>query len=300
MPNDISPPDLDVLARDDVSELFGWPVSLLDQILDVESLAGDRVIWIDEWRRRDAELRATGPKRFPRQQAEDVWQASLEAWLDSFSRGEEADGRMRRLAGRLGAALYGPPDATALRERLRRIDDHLAEERDRRLRAESQQHRDLVAQWLAAPGPLDDVTGLPWDLLARYRWRPDPVLGQVPTPLNAARQWALAEAPPETLRLARQFRPDGLDGLAAAGGDLEQLALTTFPRRIVETAERGTRQAKLAEQVLRLWHAPATRRFLLRETASGWPKHLRELDPPASVPEGTGPDPGRPGEGAGR
>ena len=153
MPNEITPADLVVLAGDEVSELFRWPVSLLDQILEVEGLAGKRVIWIDEWRRRDAELRAAGPKRFPREQADDVWQASLEAWLDSFTCGEEADGRMRRLADRLGAALHGPPDATALRERLRRIDDHLAEERDGRLRAESEQHRDLIAQWLAAPGP---------------------------------------------------------------------------------------------------------------------------------------------------
>lgn len=153
MPNELNATDLDVLAGDSVSELFGWPVSLLDQMLDVESLAENRVIWIDEWRRRDAELRAAGPKRFPREQADDVWQASLEAWLDSFTCGEEADGRMRRLADRLGAALHGPPDATALRERLRRIDDHLAEERDGRLRAESEQHRDLIAQWLAAPGP---------------------------------------------------------------------------------------------------------------------------------------------------
>ena len=153
MPNEISATDLDVLAGDDVSELFGWPVSLLDQILDVEGLAKDRVIWIDEWRRRDAELRAAGPRQFPREQAEEVWQASLEAWLDSFTCGEEADGRMRRLAGRLGAALHGPPDATALRERLRRIDDHLTEERDRRLRAESEQDRSLIAQWLASSGP---------------------------------------------------------------------------------------------------------------------------------------------------
>ena len=282
MPNEITPADLVVLAGDEVSELFRWPVSLLDQILEVEGLAGKRVIWIDEWRRRDAELRAVGPKRFPRQQAEAARQAALEVWLDSFTCGEEADGRMRRLAGRLGAALHGPPDALALRERLRRIDGHLAEERDRRLRAESEEHRDLVAQWLAAPGPLDDVTGLPWELLACYRWLPDPVLGQVPASINAARERALAEAPEDTLRLARQFRPDAAASLAATIGDLEETALATFPRRLVETAERGTQQAMLADEVLALWQAPATRRFLLRETARGWPGHPQE--PGATTP----------------
>jgi hypothetical protein len=151
MPNEPNATGLDVFAGDDVSELFGWPVSLLDQILDVEGLAGDRVISIDEWRRRDAELRAAGPRRFPREEAEEFWEASMEAWLDSFTCGEEADGRMRRLAVRLGAALHGPPDAAALRQRLRHIDGHLAAERDQRLRAESEEHRDLITQWLADP-----------------------------------------------------------------------------------------------------------------------------------------------------
>jgi hypothetical protein len=152
MPNEMSAADLEVLAGDEVSELFGWPVGLLDQILDVECLAEDGVIWIDEWRRRDAELRAAGPQVFPRQRAETAWQTALETWFDSFTIGGAADGRIRRLARRLGAALHGAPDTTALRERLARIDDHLAQERDRQLRAESQQHRDLIAQWLAAPG----------------------------------------------------------------------------------------------------------------------------------------------------
>jgi hypothetical protein len=161
MPNEISVVPLDVLAADDVSELFRWPVDLLDQILEVEDLARERVIWIDEWRRRDAQLRAAGPKSFPRHEAEAARQAALEVWLDSFTCGEEADGRMRRLAGRLGAALHGPPDDTALRDRLRRIEGHLAEERDRRLRAESEEHRDLVAQWLTAPAPHDGPAARP-------------------------------------------------------------------------------------------------------------------------------------------
>jgi hypothetical protein len=161
MPNEISVVPLDVLAADDVSELFRWPVDLLDQILQVEAQARERVIWIDEWRRRDAQLRAAGPKSFPRQEAEAARQAALEVWVDSFTCGAEANGRMRRLAGRLGAALHGPPDDTALRDRLQRIEGHLAEERDRGLRAESEDHRDLVAQWLTIPAPQDGPDGRP-------------------------------------------------------------------------------------------------------------------------------------------
>jgi hypothetical protein len=152
MQYEISTDGLMALASDDASDLFGWPVSLLDQMLHVEGLAADGAIWIDEWRRLDAELRAAGPKRFARKQAEATREAALEVWLDSFTSGQDADGRMRRLACRLGAALHGPPDATELRERLARIDQHLAEERDRTLRAQSRRHRDLVAQWLEAPG----------------------------------------------------------------------------------------------------------------------------------------------------
>jgi hypothetical protein len=154
MQYEISEADLSVLASDEASELFGWPISLLDQILHVERLAGEGVIWISEWRRMDAELRAAGPKRFPRWQAEATREAALEAWLDSLNIGEEPDIRMRHLVSRLGAALHGAPDAAELRKRLERIDRHLAEERDSRLRAESEKHRDLIAQWLASPaGP---------------------------------------------------------------------------------------------------------------------------------------------------
>jgi hypothetical protein len=171
MQYEISADGLMALASDDASDLFGWPVSLLDQMLHVEGLAADGAIWIDEWRRLDAELRAAGPKRFSRRQAEATRQAALEAWLDSFTSGEEADGRMRRLAGRLGAALHGPPDATELRKRLARIDQHLAEERDAALRAQSRKHRDLVARWLDTSARPGGGTGQPPDLARRVRAR---------------------------------------------------------------------------------------------------------------------------------
>jgi hypothetical protein len=161
MANVISATALSALAADEARELFGWPVSLLDQMLHIEGLAADGAIWIDEWRRLDAELRAAGPKRFPRRQAEAAREAALEAWLDSLAGEEAADIRMRRLASRLGAALHGPPDATELRDRLARIEKHLAEERDGSLRAESQKHRDLVARWLDTPVTGEGAGGRP-------------------------------------------------------------------------------------------------------------------------------------------
>src|SRR5260370_7620624 len=70
MTADKCPGDLNVLGSDEVSELFGWPVSLLDEIRELSDLAEQGEIWIDEWRRRDALLRASGPGQPPRHQVE--------------------------------------------------------------------------------------------------------------------------------------------------------------------------------------------------------------------------------------
>jgi hypothetical protein len=62
--------------------------------------------------------------------------------------------------------------------------------------------------------------------------------------------------------------------------DLTALASGTwFPRCVVEAAGRGDQDADaVAEQVLRLWQAPETQRFLLRQTARGWPENLHMPD----------------------
>src|SRR6266496_608211 len=59
------PDDLDVLASDEVTELFGWPVTLLDELADLRQLARHRTIDIEEWRRRDKELRDARPGPHP-------------------------------------------------------------------------------------------------------------------------------------------------------------------------------------------------------------------------------------------
>ncbi len=62
--------------------------------------------------------------------------------------------------------------------------------------------------------------------------------------------------------------------------DLTALASGTwFPRGGVEAAGRVGQDADaMAEQVLRLWQAPETQRFLLRQTARGWPENLHMPD----------------------
>src|SRR6266851_5221558 len=192
MTADKCPGDLNVLGSDEVSELFGWPVSLLDEIRELSDLAEQGEIWIDEWRRRDALLRASGPGQSPREQLE-------------------------------------------------RIDDILSSKQQRGLKAQFQERRERVARWLLSSAQIDDVTGLPWDYLGRYRRLSDPLLGAVPAYAGVARRRALAEAPDEVARLARQLRPEGMQFPAV--DELDQLALTRFPSLVIEAAAKGDTDA---------------------------------------------------------
>jgi len=122
------------------------------------------------------------------------------------------------------------------------------------------------------------VTGLPWDYLGRYRQLPDPLLGTVPTYAGVARRRALAEAPDEVARMARQLRPDAMEFPAV--DEVDQMALTRFPGLVIEAAAKGDKDAAvISSQVLQLWQAPETQRLLLRQTARGWPENLRQPDP---------------------
>jgi hypothetical protein len=112
---DNDPDDLNALADEQVTELFGWPVRLLDQLMEIHDLGDRGEIRIDEWRRRDALLRAAGPRQSPRDQMEAVREAALEAWVDAPASDEETRRKMFLLAERLGAALHGAPSAQGLR-----------------------------------------------------------------------------------------------------------------------------------------------------------------------------------------
>jgi hypothetical protein len=276
-------PDVGLLSGDDVTELFGWPVGLLDRIVELHDRAYRFEIEIGEWRLREAELRAAGPARSPTGQIETARCASLKAWLDMPAGTDDAMGRILRLTRRLEAALHGAPDDANLRAQLRQIDEMLRSERHRGIEARLREERNLVAWWLASSARLDYITGLPWDYLARYRWLPDPVLGMVPAFLQVARWRALTEAPGEMVDLARQLQPEAMR--YPASEELSQLALTRFPSRIIEAAGSGDQDAAaLAGQVLRLWQSDETQRFLLRETARRWPENLRHS--PADQPVG--------------
>jgi hypothetical protein len=263
--------DLDTLSDDNITELFGWSVRLLDDIRALQELADTGQLGIEEWRQRDAELRDCGPSRFPRDQAETVHKAAVQAWIDAGSRANDKRRRMQQLATRLRALLYPAPDDQALRDQLARYDELLSAERDRNVRERLRIRQRLLAHWLVAGDAYDRVTGLPWEYLLRYRWLPDPLLGRVPAYLGVARTAALAEAPEETARLARHLRPDGRSGFSAITDELDQEALTTFPRRILEAAASNRDYQDLAAQIRRLWQAPAMQTFLLHETSRSWP-----------------------------
>jgi exonuclease V gamma subunit len=267
------PGNVEALAADDVTELFGWPVSLLDAIREISQAAVRGQIDIHGWRCRDKELRAAGPAQFPRDQLEAAHDAAVEVWLDLD---DDAEVRMRRLIRRLAAARFGAPDDDQLRRELTEIDESIRTERDSGVKRPLQNKRERIVGWLLASGELDEETGLPWDYLAAYRWIPDLVLGRVSALIGVARKRALAQAPDEVAGLARRLRPDAKpDPLEI--GELNQHALTMFPRSIIEAAGRGDEDAAaVAEQVLQLWEAPQTQRFLLKETARGWPEGLQQ------------------------
>jgi hypothetical protein len=275
----IRPDDLDALAADEVSELFGWPVGLLDQLTAIQNAAHRGEITIHEWRQQDAELRTAGPVQFPRDQIDATCHAAQAAWLDHD---DDATGeRMRRLCHRLRAATNTAPDDDELQQRLIRLDQRIAEERMPALVDAFRETRTRICRWLVTSGSIDEQSGLPWDYLARYRWQQDPVLGQVPVFVNVARQQALTEASEEIIRSAQQICPEGRAYFAPVA-ELEQLALTRFPARILEAANSGDPDAiALADQTRLLWQSAEAQRFLLRETARGWPRELREPDNPS-------------------
>jgi hypothetical protein len=147
----ISPDDLDTLAGDEVSELFGWPVGLLDHLASIQNAAYRDEITIHEWRRQDAELRATGPAQFPSDQIYATGQAAKEAWLGHVD--EDASGkRMERLVNRLRAATNAAPDDDGLRQRLGRLDELIAEERTPAVVGQLRKAQARIYRWLVTSG----------------------------------------------------------------------------------------------------------------------------------------------------
>lgn len=162
--------DLEALADDQVTELFGWPVRLLDDIRALQELADSGQLDIAEWRNQDAGLRAGGPAYFPRLQVEAAYRAAVQAWIDAGPRANEQRRLMQLLSSRLRAILYPAPDDQALRDQLDRYDGLLSAERDRNVRERLRIRQRLLAHWLVAGDAYDRVTGLPWEYLLRYRW----------------------------------------------------------------------------------------------------------------------------------
>lgn len=270
--------DLTALASDQVTELFGWPVKLLDELGELRALARRGEIDIEEWRRRDRELRNAGPGQYPRDQIMTAFDAACDRSLAARRERAGDHDQIDRLVTRLKAALDGAPDDDQLCRELEQLDVMLDQRLGHEVRAVLEKDRELVVWWLTSGTAFDRVTGLPWDYLGRYRWLTDAVLGLVPAPVDVARGKALAEAPEEISQLARRLCPDARPDPLAMGA-LEQHALTWFPHCVVEAAGRGDQDADaVADQVLQLWQAPETQRFLLRQTARGWPENLHVPD----------------------
>lgn len=159
---DTSTFDPRALAGDEVTELFGWPVSVLDELADLRDQAYDGQVWISDWRRREAELRASGPAQADTAAIGAARQAADKAWIDSLSDDELTQSRLLRLSSRLGAALRGAPDDAGLHERLAWLEAKLsdaADEADPEI-ARLRESRNLLASWLD-PAVRDDLATRP-------------------------------------------------------------------------------------------------------------------------------------------
>lgn len=68
-------------------------VTLLEEIRELRGLAQHGEIWIDEWRRRNAALRAAGPEQSPRDRIEAARRKALTTWVERSADEEETGTR---------------------------------------------------------------------------------------------------------------------------------------------------------------------------------------------------------------
>lgn len=262
--------------------LFGWPVKTLDALAALRDRATDRKITVDEWRQEAADLRREAPAPPDGHEVAAAQAASREAWWAEFER-DELDGPGSRLLKRLGE-LEGPPSDDDL---WRDLADYRA-----RSRTAPQDHRqtwaaraDSAAMMVTRDGATHDLTsGLPWTLLGRYRWVDFQRAGLVPAPLGLARERAEQDvdagaAGDDVVRERRRLLTGRSErerhSMAAASAEMQLHFLTGLASALVEEAgSQSKARRQLAKEFDAVWSSEAMTRFLLEQTASGWPSRF--------------------------
>ena len=268
----------EALAAD---ELWGWPVEVLDQLLELRQQAWRGEISLDQWREQDAVIRTGQP---------DVDTAEVDDLQTEFAvngpRDVSTEAR-RRLAGRLTALAHPAPTDEELWDELAEIRKELADRKlDHRTQKILRDDRIRFAHWLVRPGSdLDPVTGLPWSRVARYRVVHDVELGSIPQSVHAARTLAVRDAPAEESERADMIREalHPQDGLATAIDDLMQTQVSWLPRLLLDVSRDDDELRPLLDDLVRVWSDPRVQRLLIEQTAREWPAPF-DTNPPDPTP----------------
>jgi hypothetical protein len=247
-------------------ELWGWPIDVLDRLLELRRQAGRGEISIEEWR----ELDAAQHVGMPAIDVNEVTEFQTEVVVDHLDSSKAAP----QLVGRLSVLAHQAPTDEELWDELAANRDHIAEsKRDRRLRETLQNRRQRIIAWLTRPGSgIDPVTGLSWSQVARYRVVDLPGIGAVPQSVESARRLAVTEASDaERQRAHLLVETPERQPVAELAAELEQQRLTWLPRLILDAVDDDESLRPLLENLTNIWADPRVQRLLFAETARGWP-----------------------------
>lgn len=173
---------MDVAEAVTAEELWGWPVGVLDHLYALQRAAWAGSVSIDEWREQDAALRVDQPAV----SAEEVGE-TLSTWIGAGELNLREHGA---LLGRLTMLANPAPTDEQLWAQLESVLARAGRVQGFDLSSVDDEKRDRIAGWLTRPGSgIDEVTGLPWSVVARFR-----VVDSVPQSVAEARKAALHEA----------------------------------------------------------------------------------------------------------
>jgi hypothetical protein len=259
---------MDIGEASGASELWGWPVEVLDRLLDLRQRARRGAVSIEDWRREDAAARTATP-------AVDVTQVrELQHEVLVGPDAGISDEARDQLVGRLTVLMHpAPSDAELWDELADGAETQGDSPFDRRLREIHKRHRERVVTWLTRPGSgIDPMSGLSWSRIARFRVVQSPELGPVPQYVHTARRLAEEDADElERQRAGWVCDPGGPSQLTAAVAELQQSQLTWLPDLLRGAADSQEQLRPLADQLRQIWMDPRTQRVLMQETAAGWP-----------------------------
>jgi hypothetical protein len=249
-------------------ELWGWPVEVLDHLLELRQQAWRGEISIEEWRERDARRRAGMPTVDTNEVQDFQVELVVEDPLDSPRE------QRSRLVGRLTVLAHPAPTDDELWDEWESLHDHLTDsKRGRNDQEIFRKNRERVAAWLTRPGSgVDKVTGLPWPQIARYRTIDVPGIGKVPQFGDSARQLAVNNP-----TVTEQQRANWLVDIPArqqvktSRANLKQEHLTWLPRLLLEAVTDDEGLRPLLTDLTRIWSDPNVQRFLIADTSHGWP-----------------------------